>query len=316
MAQHVKITTLATVSPSVPTHLEGQVLVDNMRAFWQEQLAPVLPDRPDLIVLPEMCDRYRGFTPTQAAEYYHMRGEQLLDFFSEVARAHKCYIAYSGVREAGDGSFRNATRMINRMGDVVGTYHKNHVVIPETTEWGVLCGTAAPIIECDFGRVACAICFDLNFDELRLKYVAAKPDLILFPSLYHGGLMQAYWAYSCRAHFVGACSGLPSSILSPLGEVLATNGTFFNFATATVNLDCRIAHYDENWEKLQALKAAYGPQVTIHDPGLIGSFLVTSEATGISAAQMLQEFEIELLDDYMARSIAHQLEPKHQGIDA
>lgn len=312
MARRVKITTLATVSPTVPAPLTGQPLVDNMRAFWQEQLAPVLPDRPDLIVLPEMCDRYRGFSPAQAAQYYGVRGEQLLDFFSTVAHKHNCYIAYSGVRESGDGTFRNATRIINRAGEVVGTYHKNHVVIPETTEWGVLCGTAAPIIECDFGRVACAICFDLNFDALRLQYVAARPDLILFPSLYHGGLMQSYWAYSCRAHFVGACSGLPSAILSPLGETLATSATFFNYATATVNLDCCIAHYDENWGKLQALKAAYGPQVTIRDPGLIGSFLVTSEAEGVSAAQMTQEFGIELLDDYMARSLAHQHEPRHR----
>lgn len=316
MARRVKITTLATVSPTVPAQLMGQALVDNMRAFWQEQLAPVLPDHPDLIVLPEMCDRYRGFTPGQAAQYYGVRGEQMLDFFSEVACQHNCYIAYSAVRVAADGTFRNATRMINRAGEVVGTYHKNHVVIPETLEWGVLCGTDAPIIECDFGRVACAICFDLNFDALRLKYVAAKPDLILFPSLYHGGLMQAYWAYSCRAHFVGACSGLPSSILSPMGEVLATSATFFNFATATVNLDCCIAHYDENWDKRQALKAAYGPQVTIRDPGLIGSFLVTSEAEDISAAQMIEEFGIELLDDYMARSLTHHGDPQYQGIDS
>ena len=74
-------------------------------------------------------------------------------------------------------------------------------------EKGSLCGKDAPVFECDFGRVAFAICFDLNFDELRLKYVKAKPDLIIFSSMYHGGLMQAYWAYSCRAYFVGAIAG-------------------------------------------------------------------------------------------------------------
>jgi len=61
-------------------------------------------------------------------------------------------------------------------------------VIEETTQDGVLCGKEAPVFECDFGRVACAICFDLNFDELRLKIAKARPDLILFCSMYHGGL--------------------------------------------------------------------------------------------------------------------------------
>jgi len=79
--------------------------------------------------------------------------------------------------------------------------------LPET-ESGILYGREAPVFDCDFGRVAFAICFDLNFDELRLKYVKAKPDLIVFSSVYHGGLMQAYWAYSCRAHFIGAVAEL------------------------------------------------------------------------------------------------------------
>ncbi|MBV9868799.1 MAG: carbon-nitrogen hydrolase family protein [Abitibacteriaceae bacterium] len=312
MARRVKISTLGTMPPTVPPQLGNQALVDNMIAFWQSQLDQVLPDKPDLIVLPEMGDRYRGFKPEQAAQYYEVRGEQVLEFYCKTARDHNCYISYSAAREAKDGTYRNSTLIIDRTGNVAGTYNKNHVVIEETLDWGILCGAETPIIECDFGRVACAICFDLNFDELRQKYVAAKPDLILFPSMYHGGLMQAYWAYSCRAHFVGACCNLPSAILSPLGQILATSTNYFNFATATVNLDCCIAHFDHNWDRIKALKAAYGPLVTISDPGLLASFLITSESEDVTAAQMVQEFEIELLDDYMARSLAHHHEPQHR----
>ena len=156
------------------------------------------------------------------------------------------------------------------------------------------------------GRVACAICFDLNFDELRLKYVAQRPDLIVFSSMYHGGLMQAYWAYSCRAHFVGACSGLPSAILSPAGEILATTTNYFSCVTATVNLDCALIHLDYNWEKLRALQRKYRRDVTINDPGQLGCVLVSSEHDALSVMDMIREFEIETRDEYLKRSLAQQ----------
>jgi hypothetical protein len=180
-------------------------------------------------------------------------------------------------------------------------------------EKGILCGKDAPVIDCDFGRVAMAICFDLNFDQLRLKYAKSKPDLIIFTSMYHGGLMQACWAYSCRSHFVGAIAGrgTPSEIRNPLGKVVASSTNYFDYAVATVNLDCALVHLDYNWERLRRLKAKYGPKVEITDPGYLGSVLVTSEHPTISADEMIKEFEIELLDDYFARSLAYRLKPGH-----
>ena len=199
--------------------------------------------------------------------------------------------------------------LCDRNGKVAGIYNKNHLVIEERTRWGMLYGAEAPVFQCDFGRVACAICFDLNFDELRLKYVAQRPDLIVFSSMYHGGLMQAYWAYSCRAHFVGACSGLPSAILSPAGEILATTTNYFSCVTATVNLDCALIHLDYNWDKIRAMTDKYGPKVKMHDPGLLGAVLISSETTEFTINDMIKEFGIELLDDYFRRALDHRHAP-------
>ena len=41
----------------------GEHAVLRMIDFWRNQLAAVLPNRPDLIVLPEECDRYPEYTP-------------------------------------------------------------------------------------------------------------------------------------------------------------------------------------------------------------------------------------------------------------
>jgi hypothetical protein len=306
---HVRIATLGPRSPSVDGNARPQATVAQVIAHWQREFSQVLPDRPDLIVVPEACDRVSGLSPEKRLEYYRVRKDQVRDYFAKVAAENRCYIVYSAAREMEDGTWRNSSVLIDREGKVVGVYNKNHVVIEETTESGILCGRQAPVFECDFGRVAFAICFDLNFDELRLKYVQARPDLIVFSSMYHGGLMQAYWAYSCRAHFVGAINGLPCEIRNPQGEVIASSTNYFDYAVADVNLDCRLAHLDYNWSRLRELKNKYGPKVTISDPGFLGSVRISSEDERVSVDEMIAEFHIELLDDYMARALAHRHAP-------
>jgi hypothetical protein len=307
---YVRIATIGSGPAEVATGTEPQKAVERMIAHWGRELAQVLPDRPDLIVVPEACDRPGGFSPEKLREYYQVRKDQIQNFFARTARESNCYIVYSAYREMPDGTRRNSSVLIDRKGNVAGIYNKNHPTISEI-EGGTLCGQEAPIIECDFGRVAMAICFDLNFDELRLKYAKDKPDLIVFSSMYHGGQVQGYWAYSCRCHFVGAIAGraTPSEIRNPLGQVVASNTNYFDFAVATVNLDCALVHLDYNWERLQKLKAKYGPKVRISDPGCLGSVLVSSEHERISVDDMIKEFEIELLDDYFARSLAYRHKP-------
>ncbi|OHB75218.1 MAG: hypothetical protein A2Z25_04970, partial [Planctomycetes bacterium RBG_16_55_9] len=265
-----------------------------------------LPDKPDLIVVPEACDRPSGFSVEKLKEYYQVRGDQIRQFFAETARQNNCYIVYSAYRQMPDGTGRNSSVLIDRKGNVAGIYNKNHPTIGEIDK-GIACGQKAPVVECDFGRVAMAICFDLNFDKLRLQYVEAKPDLIVFSSMYHGGLMQGYWAYSCRSHFVGAIAdkGTRSEIYNPLGEVVASNTNYFDFTVARVNLDCALVHLDYNWERLRKLKAKYGPKVKISDPGCLGSVLISSEHEMVSVDDMIKEFEIERLDDYFVRSLAY-----------
>jgi hypothetical protein len=72
-----------------------------------------------------------------------------------------------------------------------------------------------------------------------------------------------------------------------------------------VNLDCRLAHLDYNWQRLRALKSKYGPHIKITDPGFLGCVLISSEDQKTTVDEMVSEFKVELLDDYMARALAH-----------
>ncbi|MEK0315680.1 carbon-nitrogen hydrolase family protein [Cohnella sp. 56] len=307
MSNYVKISTIGSREFNVDEQLAAEEIVDRMIEHLRQKLSQVLPEQPDIIVLPEFCDiPFNVFlSPARTHDYCQVRGERILRFLSDIASEHGCYIAYPTLRLQQDQSWRNSIALLDRSGEIVGEYAKNHLTLGEIEDYGVARGTEAPIIACDFGRIACAICFDLNFDRLRLQYAEAKPDLIIFSSMYHGGIMQPYWAYSCRSHFVGAIGGgQPSAVLSPVGEVLATSTNYFDYVTTTVNLDCAVVHLDYNMERLSRLKAKYGAKVKIADPGYLGSVLISCETDECTIEDIIQQFDIELLDDYLKRASA------------
>jgi hypothetical protein len=289
-------------SVNVGDNRDPQKLTDQIIEYWHGEIERVLSNKPDLIVLTEACDRPSGLTTEEQFNYYRIRKNQVMDYFASVAKANHCYISF-GMKREEKGKWWNSCILLDRQGKIAGIYNKNFPTIGEM-EGGIRAGTEAPVFQCDFGRVACVICFDLNFDELRERYEVLKPDIILFPSMYHGGLEQSKWAYSCRSFFV--CSygfiSSPSEIRNPLGEVVASTTNNFNYAVAQINLDRKLAHLDNNWEKLAALKKKYGKDVIITDPGNLGVVMITCESDKMTIDDMIREFNIELVDDYFNQS--------------
>jgi len=316
MSKKIKIATIGSNLNAIKNNTSLENVVNEVITSLQMEMEQVMPDSPDLIVLPEHCDVPGRFYSDKNVlfEYIKARGNQIFNFFSNTAKANRCYIAFPTMQAAGDGTCRNSIIIFDRNGEVAGTYIKNHPTIHELSQYNILCGNSAPVIECDFGRIACAICFDLNFDELRLKYVKEKPDLIIFSSMYHGGLMQNYWAYSCRAHFIGAIGNdKPSAIISPVGEIIAASTNYFDFVTATVNLDCAVIHLDYNWDRLKAAKKKYGTKFKMFDPGHLGAVLISSETEEFTVKDIIREFSIETLDEYMERSLSYQHNSKNEN---
>lgn len=307
MSRPVTVSCLTALPLAIGPDASLDEVIDREVAHWAERLEAVLPDRPDIIVLPEVADRpdSTGFDPDRQHEYYRHRGMRIRDYFSSRAAESQCYIAYSSGLIDEDGK-RNATQLIDRSGAIVGEYAKNHLTIPENEEVDLDYGVVPGVFDLDFGRVGAAICFDLNFEELRAQYGQSKPELMIFSSEYHGSLMQNYWAYSLRA-YLAACirPPAPSGIISPLGETLAESTNYFHHVTQRINLDYTVAHLDGNWEKLAAARRKYGPEVGVHDPGRLGSVLITSESPDFSASDLVAEFDIELLDNFLNRCRQH-----------
>ena len=118
-SQHGKkgFVTIATIGPrplTVSADAEPNEVIQQVIAHWRAQFARVLPDRPDLIVVPEACNRPRGHSRDRLNEYYRVRKNQVRDFFSEIARKNRCYLVYSAKRTMPDGTWRNSSVMIDR----------------------------------------------------------------------------------------------------------------------------------------------------------------------------------------------------------
>jgi hypothetical protein len=312
--QLVRVISIGPLTPVIDPSLSPQEIVDTMIGFWDSYMEQVLPYHPDLIVLPEACDRPAGLHARRdlEMEYYRQRGTRILDHFAKIAKANKTYIVYSSKFKMEDGTFHNASILINRSGKVAGTYYKNYPTMGEIDS-GILPGKEATVFQCDFGTVGMLICFDLNFEELKKEYAKKHPDILIFSSRYQGGIMQKYWALSCRSFFVSACEGIPfltSEIYSPLGERLAwSNSHYLNFAYAEINLDSKVIHRDNTMGKLLELKKKYGDDVTIEDPSLLDMVLLSSYSDTLTVEQMMEEAGIESADSYLYRSEQLRLEP-------
>ena len=278
--------------------------LDEIRSYWAKRLQDIAHERLDLIVLPEACDRFENMTMEEAAAFYRYRGETMLKFFQQQARQLNSCIAYSAIMPFDEKSFYNSTFIIDRGGNIIGRYDKNYPTIPEIEICKVLPGSNAPVIECDFGRVGCLVCFDLNFAELMQHYAENDVDLLIFCSRYHGGLNQQFWAYNCQAYLAAAVAGAgrPAGIIAPNGRLLAATTEYSYNAVARVNLDSAMVHLDGNREKLAALKAQYGSGVVIDDAGHTGVLLVSNSAAGKTINDLLHEFDIEPLKEYLKRS--------------
>lgn len=132
--------------------------------------------------------------------------------------------------------------------------------------------------------------------------------------MYHGGLEQSKWAYSCRSFFICAYGfhQAPSEIRDPFGDLIATSTNYYNYAVTTINLDRQLVHLDHNWGKLEDIKKKYGDKVTIKDPGRIGAVMIISEDESITAADIVEEFEMETLDEYL--NLSRKVRKKQLGL--
>jgi len=272
----------------------------------ERQIDTAALDKPDIILLTEGC--MHNTPPSAGREERDAKSEPLPEpgpitsFLSRKAKQHHTYIIGSYWRkdEKGRGRYNSAV-LIDRRGRLVGYYDKMFPTIGEM-EGGVLPGRGAVVFDTDFGRVGALICFDLNFEELLAEYKKRGAQLFCFLSAFRGGAMVPSIASRNQCFIASAVPHENGVIVDPLGRVLAESSHYGRIIFARINLDSRIVHIDYNAARVRRLKGKYREHVKVETASPEAVYFLSSLHPNKSIREMIEEFEIETLDEYLDRS--------------
>lgn len=199
-----------------------------------------------------------------------------------------------------EGRIRNSVLLFDRKGRLAALYHKMFPTIMEL-ELGVVPGAGPFVVETEFGRVGFAICYDLNFAELRLAYRDLAPSLILFCSMFRGGLQAEWWAYETRSWLATAIGDPRSVLVNPVGRTIASTDVYSRVTTATANLDFQVVHLDYSNRNLDAVRRKLGGGASFEWAEPEGVFLLTSTGRR-SAREIVRAAGWENAEAYFRRA--------------
>ncbi len=265
-------------------------------------------DKPDIILLTEGC--MHNTHASADREEKDARSEPLPEFgpittfLARKAKEHGTYIIGSYWRKDPENRGRyNSAVLLDREGKLVGYYDKMFPTIPEM-ESGVLPGAGAVVWDTDFGRIGALICFDLNFKELLAEYKRQGVELLCFLSNFRGGFRVPSVAFENQCFIASAVPSENGLIVDPLGRTLAESSHYGRIIFARINLDSQIVHIDYNVDRVARLKEKYGPHVRIETASPEAVYFLSAIHPQRSIDDMIKEFEIEILDQYLDRSRA------------
>ncbi len=256
-------------------------------------------DEPDIICLPESLNAL-GLSGRVWAECAEPLTGPTTQMISSKAAEYSTYIVCPIVRRH-QGCLHNSAVLCDRSGEIAALYDKVHPTISEM-EVGIVPGKQGVAYDADFGRLGFAICFDLNFRDLRDFYRRVKPRIILFPSMFRGGIQLRLWAFEIGCYVISATPGEQSSIIDPLGRILEESSEYERIVSRRINLDFTLLHLDYNHEKLKVVKEAYGKAVRFEVASPQGLFLMFSDHPSTTAGQMIDEFGLETRESYFRRA--------------
>lgn len=250
----------------------------------------------DLAVLPETFAVQNA--PDWMGEAQPLDGRVVSALSAEAARRGIWIAANHPTLE--DGVKFNSTFLLNRSGELAAVYHKTFPTIWEL-EGGIVPGDGPLVVETELGRIGFAICYDLNFAELRLGYRDLRPNVILFCSAFRGGLQTTWWAYETRSYMVSSVLDPKSVVVNPVGRTVASTDTWTRTVTHDLNLDYAVVHYDYTNHSLHAALRSHSRDFQFEWSEPEGVMLISAVGSR-SASSLVREMGWQEAEDYFARA--------------
>jgi predicted amidohydrolase len=229
-----KITVAAVNYIPVGAHSSEETLQQFLRVADQ-----AVGPKTDVILLPEAVNQFRtGKSYFEAAQ--SIPGPSTAEL-GKLARSKNSYVV-AGVIEREGTTVYNSAVLIDRQGNLVGTYRKVHLPRQEV-EGGMTPGNTYPVFRTDFGTVGLMVCYDVFFADPARALTLKGSELLLMPI--EGGVEPLGKARAIENRVFLAASGstnYPTYILDPDGEVLAQAREQGRAAIATIDLNRRYIH--------------------------------------------------------------------------
>jgi hypothetical protein len=222
---------------------------------------------------------------------------------SRLARQQSCYVVCPVITHR-EGRCWNSAVVIDRSGEILGVYDKNHPVTSSSDytvfENGMAPGSRAPVFDLDFGRVGIQICFDIQFPETWAELARQGARLVLWPSAYNGGFPLQAYAWLHHYYVISSVMTDKSRIIDPCGTILAETDPQMNLIGREINLDFAVCHYDFNYSIPDRILEAYPGKVEIRTLWDAGHFIIEPKDDRLTIAQLQAEFGFVTVEEYRA----------------
>lgn len=134
----------------------------------------------DIIILPEVWTC--GWSPKifqESAE--NMQDSETIEFLSKLAKKYNSWLIGGSFITEENGHYYNTCPVLNRKGELVAAYSKNHLFSYYGSDEGkyVEVGKSPVMVNIEGTKIGLTICYDIRFPEIYRAYRKAGADLLV-----------------------------------------------------------------------------------------------------------------------------------------
>jgi beta-ureidopropionase len=297
MPRIVRIATIAMNGQGGPT-------VAANRQRMAGLIEQALSEKPDILAIPESFTLANLAEPLISEMAEDVPGPTL-EMAAAYAHDHNTYLLCPILARRPDGLHIEAF-LLDRSGQIAGSYQKHHPVVEGSAytrvEFGSRPGSAVPVFDTDFGRIGVQICFDAEYRDSWEALDKAGAEIIFWLSAYDGGRSISSKAWTYHRFVASAVGGTYARILNIMGETLAMTGEHDPIIACDIDLDTALFHMDFNLTQIPAIRAKYGPDISMHMYHEENYFTLQSRRADLPVSQVAAEFNLEPLKEYIQRN--------------
>ncbi len=233
--------------------------------------------------------------------------------FSQAARELRCYIVVATyLREAYDPkACSNAAVLVGRNGQAAGIYRKVHLApSPDgrSFEGGSSPGRELPVFDCDFGKLAIQICYDMEFDKGWRELARQGAELVAWPTQSPQRSQPCARAMEQRCYIVSSTWRNNASVFEPTGKIAASIEPPQQILVQQIDLSYALLPWSARLRHGQALQEKYGDRIGFryYEDEDLGIFWSNDPRTPVR--QMVQSLGLLEAEEELARvrSLYHQ----------